>query len=177
MVSGSVAFASSLSASPAEYAAEKQGAGCSRRSAQELGQFVASIPITGIGATHAASWGQKHPDEIARLLRALRLSTLYSAAESRIRRCRPVSRKIMRGVEPGAGGQTVRVSAAININLKSTLPDSVIDDPLARRHVQTEPVAEPAALSQQAVRDWSWRKRRKAASVKTSARIREVQVF
>ena len=43
-------------------------------SAQELGQLV-RIPITGIGATQKKM--EKDPDEIVRLLRALRLSTLY----------------------------------------------------------------------------------------------------
>jgi len=71
VVSGSID--ATVVTSPAEYAAEKQGLRVIM-SAQELGQLV-RIPITGIGATQKKM--EKDPDEIVRLLRALRLSTLY----------------------------------------------------------------------------------------------------
>jgi ABC-type nitrate/sulfonate/bicarbonate transport system substrate-binding protein len=71
VVSGSVD--ATVITSPAEYAAEKQGLRVIM-SAQELGHLV-RIPITGIGATQKKM--EKDPDEIVRVLRALRLSTLY----------------------------------------------------------------------------------------------------
>ncbi len=71
VVSGSVD--ATVITSPAEYAAEKQGLRVIM-SAQELGQLV-RIPITGIGATQKKM--ERDPDEIVRLLRALRLATMY----------------------------------------------------------------------------------------------------
>ena len=71
LVSGSVD--ATVITSPAEYAAEKQGLRVIM-SARELGELV-RIPITGIGATQKKM--EKDPDEIVRLLRALRLATLY----------------------------------------------------------------------------------------------------
>src|SRR5262245_61072367 len=58
--------------SPSEYAAEKQGLRV-LVSADELSTLV-RIPLTGIGATQKKM--EKDPDEIVRLLRALRSATL-----------------------------------------------------------------------------------------------------
>jgi len=58
-------------------------------SAQELGQLV-RIPITGIGATQKKM--EKDPDQIVRLLRALRLSTLYLVQNPEYSRASTVAR-------------------------------------------------------------------------------------
>src|ERR1043166_1962092 len=58
--------------SPSEYAAEKQGLRV-LVAADELSKLV-RIPLTGIGATQKKI--EKDPDEIVRLLRALRFATL-----------------------------------------------------------------------------------------------------
>jgi ABC-type nitrate/sulfonate/bicarbonate transport system substrate-binding protein len=57
--------------SPSEYAAEKQGLRV-LVSARDLADLV-RIPLTGIGATQKKM--EKDPDEIVRLLRALRSAT------------------------------------------------------------------------------------------------------
>ena len=80
LVSGSVD--ATVITSPAEYAAEKQGLRVIM-SARELGELV-RIPITGIGATQKKM--EKDPDEIVRLLRALRLATLYLLQNPEYRR-------------------------------------------------------------------------------------------
>ena len=133
--------------SPAEYAAEKQGLRIVM-SAQELGQFV-RIPITGIGATQKKM--EKDPDEIVRLLRALRLSTLYLLQNPEYSVA--LFQKIMR-VEPALADKLFKLYRD-QYNPELTLPDSVIDDLLA---VGTFRLKEKpkAALSQQTVRDWSF---------------------
>ncbi len=57
--------------SPSEYAAEKQGLRI-LVSARDLAELV-RIPLTGIGATQKKM--ERDPDEIVRLLRALRTAT------------------------------------------------------------------------------------------------------
>ena len=138
--------------SPAEYAAEKQGLRIVM-SAQELGQFV-RIPITGIGATQKKM--EKDPDEIVRLLRALRLSTLYLLQNPEYSVA--LFQKIMR-VEPALADKLFKLYRD-QYNPELTLPDSVIDDLLA---VGTFRLKEKpkAALSQQAVRDWSFAEKAK----------------
>ena len=145
VVSGSVD--ATVITSPAEYAAEKQGLRIVM-SAQELGQFV-RIPITGIGATQKKM--EKDPDEIVRLLRALRLSTLYLLQNPEYSVA--LFQKIMR-VEPALADKLFKLYRD-QYNPELTLPDSVIDDLLA---VGTFRLKEKpkAALSQQAVRDWSF---------------------
>ena len=145
VVSGSVD--ATVITSPAEYAAEKQGLRIVM-SAQELGQFV-RIPITGIGATQKKM--EKDPDEIVRLLRALRLSTLYLLQNPEYSVA--LFQKIMR-VEPALADKLFKLYRD-QYNPELTLPDSVIDDLLA---VGTFRLKEKpkAALSQQTVRDWSF---------------------
>jgi NitT/TauT family transport system substrate-binding protein len=150
VVSGSVD--ATVITSPAEYAAEKQGLRIVM-SAQELGQFV-RIPITGIGATQKKM--EKDPDEIVRLLRALRLSTLYLLQNPEYSVA--LFQKIMR-VEPALADKLFKLYRD-QYNPELTLPDSVIDDLLA---VGTFRLKEKpkAALSQQAVRDWSFAEKAK----------------
>ena len=145
VVSGSVD--ATVITSPAEYAAEKQGLRIVM-SAQELGQFV-RIPITGIGATLKKM--EKDSDEIVRILRALRLSTLYLLQNPEYSVA--LFQKIMR-VEPALADKLFKLYRD-QYNPELTLPDSVIDDLLA---VGTFRLKEKpkAALSQQAVRDWSF---------------------
>jgi len=145
VVSGSVD--ATVITSPAEYAAEKQGLRVIM-SAQELGQLV-RIPITGIGATQKKM--ERDPDEIVRLLRALRLATLHLLQNPEY--SHDIFQRIMR----------VDGAAAVNLfklyrdqyNPELTLADSVIDDLLA---VGTFRLKEKpkTALSQQSVRDWSF---------------------
>ncbi len=80
--------------SPAEFAAEKQGLRVIMP-ARELGELV-RIPITGIGATQKKM--EKDPDEIVRLLRALRLATLYPLNNPEYRQS--VFQRIMRVSPP-----------------------------------------------------------------------------
>lgn len=150
VVSGSVD--ATVITSPAEYAAEKQGLRIVM-SAQELGQFV-RIPITGIGATQKKM--EKDPDEIVRLLRALRLSTLYLLQNPEYSVA--LFQKIMR-VEPALADKLFKLYRD-QYNPELTLPDSVIDDLLA---VGTFRLKEKpkAALSQQTVRDWSFAEKAK----------------
>jgi len=150
VVSGSVD--ATVITSPAEYAAEKQGLRIVM-SAQELGQFV-RIPITGIGATQKKM--EKDPDEIVRLLRALRLSTLYLLQNPEYSVA--LFQKIMR-VEPALADKLFKLYRD-QYNPELTLADSVIDDLLA---VGTFRLKEKpkAALSQQAVRDWSFAEKAK----------------
>jgi NitT/TauT family transport system substrate-binding protein len=150
VVSGSVD--ATVITSPAEYAAEKQGLRIVM-SAQELGQFV-RIPITGIGATLKKM--EKDSDEIVRLLRALRLSTLYLLQNPEYSVA--LFQKIMR-VEPALADKLFKLYRD-QYNPELTLPDSVIDDLLA---VGTFRLKEKpkAALSQHAVRDWSFAEKAK----------------
>jgi NitT/TauT family transport system substrate-binding protein len=150
VVSGSVD--ATVITSPAEYAAEKQGLRIVM-SAQELGQFV-RIPITGIGATQKKM--EKDPDEIVRLLRALRLSTLYLLQNPEYSVA--LFQKIMR-VEPALADKLFKLYRD-QYNPELTLPDSVIDDLLAvgTFRLQEKP---KAALSQQTVRDWSFAEKAK----------------
>ena len=145
VVSGSVD--ATVITSPGEYAAEKQGLRIVM-SAQELGQFV-RIPITGIGATQKKM--EKDPHEIVRLLRALRLSTLYLLQNPEYSVA--LFQKIMR-VEPALADKLFKLYRD-QYNPELTLPDSVIDDLLA---VGTFRLKEKPknALGPQAVRDWSF---------------------
>ena len=145
VVSGSVD--ATVITSPAEYAAEKQGLRIVM-SAQELGQFV-RIPITGIGATLKKM--EKDSDEIVRLLRALRLSTLYLLQNPEYSVA--LFQKIMR-VEPALADKLFKLYRD-QYNPELTLPDAIVDDLLA---VGTFRLKEKpkAALSQQTVRDWSF---------------------
>jgi ABC-type nitrate/sulfonate/bicarbonate transport system substrate-binding protein len=150
LVSGTVD--ATVVTSPAEYAAEKQGLRV-LISARELGELV-RIPITGIGATQKKM--EKDSDEIVRLLRALRLSTLYLLQNPEYSVA--LFQKIMR-VEPALADKLFKLYRD-QYNPDLTLPDSVIDDLLA---VGTFRLKEKPknALGPQAVRDWSFAEKAK----------------
>jgi len=144
VVSGSVD--ATVITSPAEYAAEKHGLRVIM-SAQELGQLV-RIPITGIGATLKKM--EKDPDEIVRLLRALRLSTLYLVQNPEY--SVKLFQRIMHVDAPTS--EKLFKLYRDQYNPELTLPDATVDDLLA---VGTFRLKEkPKALSQLAVRDWSF---------------------
>lgn len=150
VVSGSVD--ATVVTSPAEYAAEKQGLRIVM-SAQDLGQYV-RIPITGIGATLKKM--EKDPDEIVRLLRALRLSTLYLLQNTEYSHA--LFQRIMRVDAPTSDRLFKLYRDQYNPEL--TLPDSIVDDLLA---VGTFRLKEKpkTGLNQQNVRDWSFAEKAK----------------
>ena len=150
LVSGSVD--ATVVTSPSEYAAEKQGLRV-LVSANELSKLV-RIPLTGIGATQKKM--EKNPDEIVRLLRALRSATLlllekpeYSLA---------LFDRILR-VQPPLADQLYKLYRD-QYNPELTLSDSVVEDLLA---VGTFRLKEKpkTALSLQSVRDWSFAEKAK----------------
>jgi len=150
LVSGSVD--ATVVTSPSEYAAEKQGLRV-LVSANELSKLV-RIPLTGIGATQKKM--EKDPDEIVRLLRALRSATLlllekpeYSLA---------LFDRILR-VQPPLADQLYKLYRD-QYNPELTLSDSVVEDLLA---VGTFRLKEKpkTALSLQSVRDWSFAEKAK----------------
>ena len=149
-VSGSVD--ATVITSPAEYAAEKQGLRIVM-SAQDLGQYV-RIPITGIGATLKKM--ERDPDEIVRLLRALRLSTMYLLQNTEYSHA--LFQRIMRVDAPTSDRLFKLYRDQYNPEL--TLPDAIVDDLLA---VGTFRLKEKpkAALNQQNVRDWSFAEKAK----------------
>ena len=150
VVSGSVD--ATVITSPAEYAAEKQGLRIVM-SAQDLGQYV-RIPITGIGATLKKM--ERDPDEIVRLLRALRLSTMYLLQNTEYSHA--LFQRIMRVDAPTSDRLFKLYRDQYNPEL--TLPDAIVDDLLA---VGTFRLKEKpkAALNQQNVRDWSFAEKAK----------------
>ena len=150
LVSGSVD--ATVVTSPSEYAAEKQGLRV-LVSANELSKLV-RIPLTGIGVTQKKM--EKDPDEIVRLLRALRSATLlllekpeYSLA---------LFDRILR-VQPPLADQLYKLYRD-QYNPELTLSDSVVEDLLA---VGTFRLKEKpkTALSLQSVRDWSFAEKAK----------------
>jgi len=145
VVSGSVD--ATVITSPAEYAAEKQGLRVIM-SAQELGQLV-RIPITGIGATQKKM--AQDPDEIVRILRALRLSTMYLLQNPEYSLA--LFQRIMH-VDAVAADKLFKLYRD-QYNPDLTLPDTVMEDLLA---VGTFRLKEKPknALTAQAVRDWSF---------------------
>jgi ABC-type nitrate/sulfonate/bicarbonate transport system substrate-binding protein len=150
VVSGSVD--ATVVTSPAEYAAEKQGLRV-LMSAQELGQLV-RIPITGVGATQKKM--EKDPDEIVRLLRALRLSIQYLLQNPEYRLA--LFQRIMRVDAPTSDKLFKLYRDQYNPEL--TLPDSIIDDLPALGTFR--PKEKPkASLSQQTARDWSFAEKAK----------------
>lgn len=150
VVSGSVD--ATVITSPAEYAAEKQGLRVIM-SAQELGQLV-RIPITGIGATQKKM--EKDPDEIVRLLRALRLSTMYLLQNPEYSHA--LFQRVMR-VDATAADRLFKLYRD-QYNPDLSLPDTIVEDLLA---VGTFRLKEKAknALGSQAVRDWSFAEKAK----------------
>jgi ABC-type nitrate/sulfonate/bicarbonate transport system substrate-binding protein len=145
VVSGSVD--ATVITSPAEYAAEKQGLRVIM-SARELGELV-RIPITGIGATQKKM--EKDPDEIVRLLRGLRLSTLHMLQNPEY--SVGLFQRVMRIDAPLADKLFKLYRDQYNPEL--SLPDAIVEDLLA---VGTFRLKEKpkAALTVQSVRDWSF---------------------
>jgi ABC-type nitrate/sulfonate/bicarbonate transport system substrate-binding protein len=138
--------------SPSEYAAEKQGLRV-LVSARDLADLV-RIPLTGIGATQKKM--EKDPDEIVRLLRALRSATSL----------------LLERPDYGVAlfERSLRVESLLaeklyklyrdQYNPDLSLPDSVVEDLLA---VGTFRLKEKPkmALSPQTVRDWSFAEKAK----------------
>jgi ABC-type nitrate/sulfonate/bicarbonate transport system substrate-binding protein len=150
LVSGTVD--ATVVTSPAEYQAEKQGLRV-LMSASELGALV-RIPITGVGATLKKI--EKDGDEIVRVLRALRLSTLYLLQNPEY--THGLYQKIMR-VEPALAERLFKLYRD-QYNPELSLSEAIVDDLLA---VGTFRLKEKpkAALNQQGVRDWSFAEKAK----------------
>lgn len=148
LVSGTVD--ATVVTSPAEYQAEKQGLRV-LMSASELGELV-RIPITGIGATLRKM--ERDPDEIVRLLRALRLSTQYMLQNPEFSVA--LFQRVMRMDAPLADKLFKLYRDQYNPEL--SLPDSIVEDLLA---VGTFRLKEKpkTALTVQSVRDWSFAER------------------
>src|SRR5262249_21355873 len=107
------------------------------------------IPITGIGATHKKI--EKDPDEIVRLLRALRLATLYLLHNSEYRQA--VFQKIMR-VDAATADNLFKLYRE-EYNPELTLPDTIVADLLAVGTFRLKDKPKNA-LGPQAVRDWTF---------------------
>jgi NitT/TauT family transport system substrate-binding protein len=150
VVSGSVD--ATVITSPAEYAAEKQGLRVIM-SARELGELV-RIPITGIGATQKKM--EKDPDQIVRLLRALRLATMYLLQNPEY--SHGLFQRIMR-VDAAAADKLFKLYRD-EYNPDLTLPDAIVEDLLA---VGTFRLKEKLknTLGPEGVRDWSFAERAK----------------
>jgi ABC-type nitrate/sulfonate/bicarbonate transport system substrate-binding protein len=138
--------------SPSEYAAEKQGLRI-LVSADELSKLV-RIPLTGIGATQKKM--EKDPDEIVRLLRALRSATLLLLEKPEY--SLSLFDRILR-VEPPLAEKLYNLYRD-QYNPDLSLPDSVVEDLLA---VGTFRLKEKpkTAVNLQSVRDWSFAEKAK----------------
>ena len=150
LVSGTVD--ATVVTSPAEYQAEKQGLRV-LMSASEMGALV-RIPITGAGATLKKI--DKDGDEIVRVLRALRLSTLYLLQNPEY--THGLYQRVMR-VDSSLAERLFKLYRD-QYNPELTLPDGIVDDLLA---VGTFRLKEKpkAALNHQTVRDWSFAEKAK----------------
>ena len=138
--------------SPSEYAAEKQRLRV-LVSADELSKLV-RIPLTGIGATQKKM--ERDPDEIVRLLRALRSATLLLLEKPEY--SLSLFDRILR-VQPPLADQLYKLYRD-QYNPDLSLPDSVVEDLLA---VGTFRLKEKpkTALSLQLIRDWSFAEKAK----------------
>jgi ABC-type nitrate/sulfonate/bicarbonate transport system substrate-binding protein len=136
--------------SPFEYQAEKQGLK-TLVSARELGELV-RIPVTGIAVTQKKI--EKDPDEIVRLLRALRASILLLQQQPEY--SVSLFEKVMRLDHSSAERLYNLVRDQYNPEL--TLPDSVIEDLLA---VGTFRSKEKTTFNLQSVRDWTFAEKAK----------------
>jgi ABC-type nitrate/sulfonate/bicarbonate transport system substrate-binding protein len=138
--------------SPSEYAAEKQGLRV-LVSADELSRLV-RIPLTGIGATQKKM--ERDPDEIVRLLRALRSATLLLLEKPEY--SLSLFDRILR-VQPPLADQLYKLYRD-QYNPDLSLPDSVVEDLLA---VGTFRLKEKpkTAVNLQSVRDWSFAEKAK----------------
>jgi ABC-type nitrate/sulfonate/bicarbonate transport system substrate-binding protein len=133
--------------SPSEYAAEKQGLRV-LVSADELSTLV-RIPLTGIGATQKKM--EKDPDEIVRLLRALRSATLLLLEKREY--SLSLFDRILR-VQPPLADKLYKLYRD-QYNPELSLSDPVVEDLLA---VGTFRLKEKpkTALSLESVRDWTF---------------------
>lgn len=145
LVSGTVD--ATVVTSPAEYQAEKQGLRV-LMSASELGELV-RIPITGVGATFRKI--ERDPDEIVRLLRALRLSTQYMLQNPEF--SVGLFQRVMRMDAPLADKLFKLYRDQYNPEL--SLPDSIVEDLLAVGTFRLKERPKTAATVQ-SVRDWSF---------------------
>ena len=138
--------------SPSEYAAEKQGLRV-LVSARDLAELV-RIPLTGIGATQKKM--ERDPDEIVRLLRALRSATLLLVEKPEY--AVALFEKLLR-VDPPLAEKLYKLYRD-QYNPDLTLSDSVMEDLLA---VGTFRLKEKPkiAFNLQSVRDWSFAEKAK----------------
>ena len=129
------------------YAAEKQGLRV-LVSADELSTLV-RIPLTGIGATQKKM--EKDPDEIVRLLRALRSATLLLLEKPEY--SLSLFDRILR-VQPPLADKLYKLYRD-QYNPELTLSDPIVEDLLA---VGTFRLKEKAktAVSLESVRDWTF---------------------
>jgi len=145
LVSGTVD--ATVVTSPAEYQAEKQGLRV-LMSASELGALV-RIPITGVGATLRKI--ERDPDEIVKLLRALRLSTQYMLQNPEFSVA--LFQRVMRMEAPLADKLFKLYRDQYNPEL--SLPDAIVEDLLAVGTFRLKEKPKSAATVQ-SVRDWSF---------------------
>ena len=136
--------------SPSEYAAEKQGLRI-LVSAGELSRLV-RIPLTGVGATQKKM--EKDPDEIVRLLRALRSATLLLLEKPEY--SLSLFDRILR-VEPPLAGKLYKLYRD-QYNPELALSDAVVNDLLA---VGTFRSKEKTTVNLQSVRDWTFAEKAK----------------
>lgn len=136
--------------SPFEYQAEKQGLK-TLVSARELGELV-RIPVTGMAVTHKKI--EKDPDEIVRLLRALKSAILFLQEQQSY--SVNLFEKVMRLDRPTAEKLYGLVRDQYNPEL--TLPDTVVNDLLA---VGTFRSKEKTTVNLQTVRDWTFAEKAK----------------
>jgi ABC-type nitrate/sulfonate/bicarbonate transport system substrate-binding protein len=148
LVSGSVD--ATVVTSPSEYAAEKQGLRV-LVSADELSRLV-RIPLTGIGATQKKM--EKDPDEIVRLLRALRSATLLLLEKPEY--SLSLFDRILR-VEPPLADKLYKLYRD-QYNPELALSDAVVNDLLA---VGTFRSKEKPTVNLQTVRDWTFAEKAK----------------
>lgn len=131
--------------SPFEYQAEKQGLK-TLVSARELGELV-RIPVTGVAVTHKKM--EKEPDEIVRLLRALKSAIVFLQEQQSYSIA--LFEKVMRLDRPTAERLYGLVRDQYNPEL--ALSDAVVNDLLA---VGTFRSKEKTTINLQTVRDWTF---------------------
>ena len=136
--------------SPFEYQAEKQGLK-TLVSARELGELV-RIPVTGMAVTHKKM--EKEPDEIVRLLRALKSAILFLQEQQSY--SVSLFEKVMRLDRTTAEKLYGLVRDQYNPEL--ALSDAVVNDLLA---VGTFRSKEKTTVNLQTVRDWTFAEKAK----------------
>jgi NitT/TauT family transport system substrate-binding protein len=136
--------------SPFEYQAEKQGLK-TLVSARELSELV-RIPVTGMAVTHKKM--ERDPDEIVRLLRALKSAILFLQEQQSYSVA--LFEKVMRLDRPTAEKLYGLVRDQYNPEL--ALSDAVVNDLLA---VGTFRSKEKTTVNLQTVRDWTFTEKAK----------------